>query len=331
MAILDADPTVVLAYTKTEFVDEDGAPLDLTDPGWHLVSDDPSTRLSYSIRAFHFVNAALGVIRTDALRQTHLVPRYSGGDFRMMAELVAPREILRDPGTALRETDSPWFDEGKYRQRRLAATVLRRSSTGQPRRVLAPVRGPRQGCASGWDPTLAEGGSSGPARADDGHRSRSALWRTRRALEGVAVSPRLPCRAPGPSTGLARPSPRKSAPSRGQMSLHDPSLMQLDSRTMTSPQSRDLSMALAERLNSLVPGGSHTYAKGEDQYPEEMAPVLVDGRGCRVRDVDGLEYVEYARRPALGDARPCGAPGRAGGGTSDAPWDELRAADRPRG
>ena len=33
------------------------------------------------------MNAALGVIRTDAFRQTHLVPRYAGGDFRMMAEL----------------------------------------------------------------------------------------------------------------------------------------------------------------------------------------------------------------------------------------------------
>ena len=76
---------------------------------------------------------------------------------------------------------------------------------------------------------------------------------------------------------------------------------------MTSLQSRNLSMALAERLNALVPGGAHTYAKGEDQYPEGMAPVLVDGRGCRVRDADGLEYVEYAaglRSVTLGHAEP---------------------------
>ena len=25
---------------------------------------------------------------------------------------------------------------------------------------------------------------------------------------------------------------------------------------------------LAQRLRELVPGGSHTYAKGDDQYPE---------------------------------------------------------------
>ena len=46
VSILDSDPSVVLAYTKTDFVDEDGAPLRLMDPGWHLMSDDPSLRLS---------------------------------------------------------------------------------------------------------------------------------------------------------------------------------------------------------------------------------------------------------------------------------------------
>ena len=76
---------------------------------------------------------------------------------------------------------------------------------------------------------------------------------------------------------------------------------------MTTLQSRNLSVALAERLNALVPGGAHTYAKGDDQYPEGMAPVLVDGRGCRVRDADGFEYVEYAaglRSVTLGHAEP---------------------------
>jgi glutamate-1-semialdehyde 2,1-aminomutase len=48
-----------------------------------------------------------------------------------------------------------------------------------------------------------------------------------------------------------------------------------------------------ERLHDLVPGGAHTYARGSDQYPEGMAPVLVKGRGARVWDLDGHEYVEY--------------------------------------
>ncbi|MFP5023352.1 glutamate-1-semialdehyde 2,1-aminomutase [Pseudonocardia phyllosphaerae] len=53
------------------------------------------------------------------------------------------------------------------------------------------------------------------------------------------------------------------------------------------------SNALQDRLHRLVPGGAHTFAKGSDQYPEGMAPVLVGGSGARVRDVDGNTYVEY--------------------------------------
>ena len=53
------------------------------------------------------------------------------------------------------------------------------------------------------------------------------------------------------------------------------------------------SRELAERLRRVVPGGAHTYARGADQYPVDMAPVLVRGNGARVWDVDGNEFVEY--------------------------------------
>jgi glutamate-1-semialdehyde 2,1-aminomutase len=43
----------------------------------------------------------------------------------------------------------------------------------------------------------------------------------------------------------------------------------------------------------LIPGGAHTYAKGDDQYPEDMAPVIERGAGCRIWDIDGNEFVEF--------------------------------------
>ncbi len=58
-------------------------------------------------------------------------------------------------------------------------------------------------------------------------------------------------------------------------------------------RSFDLSTAAQARLHRLVPGGAHTYARGADQYPERMAPVLARGAGAHVWDVDGNEYVEY--------------------------------------
>jgi glutamate-1-semialdehyde 2,1-aminomutase len=65
------------------------------------------------------------------------------------------------------------------------------------------------------------------------------------------------------------------------------------------------SQAAQARLHELVPGGAHTYARGEDQYPEGMAPVIVRGEGARVWDVDGNTFVEYGmglRSVTLGHA-----------------------------
>jgi glutamate-1-semialdehyde 2,1-aminomutase len=62
-----------------------------------------------------------------------------------------------------------------------------------------------------------------------------------------------------------------------------------------------------KRLHDLVPGGAHTYAKGEDQYPDGMAPVIARGRGAHVWDVDGNEFIEYGsglRSVSLGHAHP---------------------------
>jgi glutamate-1-semialdehyde 2,1-aminomutase len=65
--------------------------------------------------------------------------------------------------------------------------------------------------------------------------------------------------------------------------------------------------SLRERFHGAIPGGSHTYAKGDDQYPLEAPVALVRGSGCRVWDVDGNEYVEYGaglRAVTLGHAYP---------------------------
>ncbi|MEV5608916.1 glutamate-1-semialdehyde 2,1-aminomutase [Streptomyces sp. NPDC052225] len=68
-----------------------------------------------------------------------------------------------------------------------------------------------------------------------------------------------------------------------------------------------LSRAANERLHALVPGGAHTYAKGDDQYPENLAPVISHGRGAHVWDIDGNRYLEYGsglRSVSLGHAHP---------------------------
>lgn len=53
------------------------------------------------------------------------------------------------------------------------------------------------------------------------------------------------------------------------------------------------SVALQKKINQLIPGGCHTYAKGEDQFPEYAPVIIARGEGCHVWDVDGNEYIEY--------------------------------------
>ncbi len=62
---------------------------------------------------------------------------------------------------------------------------------------------------------------------------------------------------------------------------------------------------LRRRAHELIPGGAHTYAKGDDQFPEEAPPFIVRGDGCHAWDLDGREFVEYGmglRAVTLGHA-----------------------------
>ena len=65
------------------------------------------------------------------------------------------------------------------------------------------------------------------------------------------------------------------------------------------------SRALQSKAHRLIPGGAHTYAKGDDQYPEQAPGFIVRGKGCHVWDLDGNEYIEYGmglRAVSLGHA-----------------------------
>lgn len=67
----------------------------------------------------------------------------------------------------------------------------------------------------------------------------------------------------------------------------------------------DKSKELRKRSHLIIPGGGHTYAKGDDQYPEDAPGFIARGEGCRVWDIDGNEFIEYGmglRAVTLGHA-----------------------------
>ncbi len=77
--------------------------------------------------------------------------------------------------------------------------------------------------------------------------------------------------------------------------------------TPAALDARDFSQsrALQPKAHGLIPGGAHTYAKGDDQYPEQAPTFIVRGKGCHVWDLDGNEFIEYGmglRAVTLGHA-----------------------------
>ena len=52
-------------------------------------------------------------------------------------------------------------------------------------------------------------------------------------------------------------------------------------------------LSLGERARRAIPGGAHTYSKGDDQFPANAPRFIVRGEGCRVWDPDGREFIDW--------------------------------------
>lgn len=50
---------------------------------------------------------------------------------------------------------------------------------------------------------------------------------------------------------------------------------------------------LQERLDTVIPGGSHTYSKGRDVFPSNAPAVLTSGKGCYVKDLNGNKFLDF--------------------------------------
>jgi glutamate-1-semialdehyde 2,1-aminomutase len=123
---------------------------------------------------------------------------------------------------------------------------------------------------------------------------------------GVAL--RLKGRTVPPGRG---PNNEFTCTSSSRLSCVRPILRPMEPGGVGGPRVRDLDLTrtsiAGERLRQLVPGGGHTYAKGVDQFPARSPAVLSHGRGCRVWDLDGNEFIEYGmglRAVSLGHAYP---------------------------
>lgn len=53
-----------------------------------------------------------------------------------------------------------------------------------------------------------------------------------------------------------------------------------------------LSNEYRNEIHSLIPGGAHTYSKGDDQFPLLSPAAISEGKGSHIWDIDGNEYLD---------------------------------------
>ena len=129
--ILDSDPSVVIAFTKTIFIDEKDNPIEgVHDAQWDLRSDAAHERFRHVIFSGSWCNVIFGLIRADALRTTRLISDYPGQDYGLLGQLsligkfceVAEYLFLRrlHPNASSQNTTIGWqkqFLTGKKKER----------------------------------------------------------------------------------------------------------------------------------------------------------------------------------------------------------------------
>ena len=52
-------------------------------------------------------------------------------------------------------------------------------------------------------------------------------------------------------------------------------------------------MNYSDRLHNVIPGGAHTYSRGDDQYPSNAPQILSHGKGAYVFDPEGNKFLDY--------------------------------------
>jgi len=87
LEVMERDPDVVLCYPKTYLVEADGGNPTPYEDNLHLVQDDPVERFLALFSDIRLVHQHLGVIRSAALRRTHLLGTHLGSDTNLLAEL----------------------------------------------------------------------------------------------------------------------------------------------------------------------------------------------------------------------------------------------------
>jgi glycosyltransferase involved in cell wall biosynthesis len=97
ISVLEEDPTVVLAYSRTMLVDLEANPIELLPDQIDTRGMSAPERYVHLIRNLFWCNMVYGVIRGESLKQTGLVRNIFGSDHLLLAELALKGAFAQVP------------------------------------------------------------------------------------------------------------------------------------------------------------------------------------------------------------------------------------------
>jgi len=98
---LDDDPSVVVVYGRTAYIDDDDAQLGIYEHDPEVLDASPSVRFERLCRELRANNAQSGLIRRDVLLRTGIERDFPGGDMGLMSELALHGGFRRLPDVLL--------------------------------------------------------------------------------------------------------------------------------------------------------------------------------------------------------------------------------------
>lgn len=101
VAVLDADPSQVLVYGRTQLMTEEGESIGLFDGDIDVQMPRPSDRFAAVCRSIRLNNPQSGLMRTAVLRRTSLDRLYPSGDLVLTAEIALHGRIRLLPDVML--------------------------------------------------------------------------------------------------------------------------------------------------------------------------------------------------------------------------------------
>jgi glycosyltransferase involved in cell wall biosynthesis len=97
LKVLDSDPSIVLCYSLTSVINEEGMQLNMNESMPNLMSDRPCERFLLACMEEHRCEAMFGLIRLDILKRTRGMRTLAVADRVLTAELCLYGKIFRMP------------------------------------------------------------------------------------------------------------------------------------------------------------------------------------------------------------------------------------------